>query len=53
LLIEHRHLEVARGDVHDPVAVSDYSVAPDHIGHRFTTRIDLADCLLRQAVDGT
>jgi putative NADH-flavin reductase len=34
-------------------AVSAYSVAPDHIGHRFTARIDLADCLLRQAVDGT
>jgi uncharacterized protein YbjT (DUF2867 family) len=31
--------------------VSDYSVALDHIGHRFTARIDLADCLLRQAAD--
>jgi putative NADH-flavin reductase len=30
--------------------VSDYQVALDHVGHRFTTRIDLADCLLRQAV---
>jgi uncharacterized protein YbjT (DUF2867 family) len=34
-------------------AVSAYSVAIDHIGHRFTARIDLADCLLRQAVDDT
>jgi putative NADH-flavin reductase len=34
-------------------AVSAYSVAPDYIGHRFTARIDLADCLLRQALDGT
>jgi nucleoside-diphosphate-sugar epimerase len=32
-------------------AVSDYLVAPDHVGHRFTTRIDLADCLLREAVE--
>jgi nucleoside-diphosphate-sugar epimerase len=31
--------------------VSPYLVAPDHVGHRFTTRIDLADCLLREAVD--
>ena len=30
-------------------AVSDYAVAPDFIAHRFTARIDLADCLLRQA----
>ena len=29
----------------------DYVVAPDHVGHRFTTRIDLADCLLREAVE--
>lgn len=34
-------------------AVSDYSVAIDHIGWRFTARIDLADCLLRQAIDET
>ena len=34
-------------------AVSDYGVAVDHIGWRFTARIDLADCLLRQAVDET
>ncbi|HEY8527853.1 MAG TPA: NAD(P)H-binding protein [Acidimicrobiales bacterium] len=34
-------------------AVSDYEVAVDHIGHRFTARIDLADCLLRQALDTT
>jgi hypothetical protein len=33
--------------------VSDYAVAIDHIGWRFTARIDLADCLLRQAVDAT
>jgi uncharacterized protein YbjT (DUF2867 family) len=33
--------------------VSDYGVAVDHIGHRFTARIDLADCLLRQALDDT
>jgi putative NADH-flavin reductase len=32
-------------------AVSDYLVEPDHVGHRFTTRIDLADCLLREAVE--
>ena len=30
-----------------------YGVAIDHIGHRFTARIDLADCLLRQALDDT
>ena len=34
-------------------AVSAYGVAIDHIGHRFTARIDLADCLLRQALDDT
>jgi uncharacterized protein YbjT (DUF2867 family) len=34
-------------------AVSDYGVAVDHIGHRFTARIDLADCLLRQALGDT
>jgi putative NADH-flavin reductase len=33
--------------------VSDYAVAVDHIGHRFTARIDLADCLLRQATGDT
>jgi putative NADH-flavin reductase len=32
-------------------AVSEYGVAIDTIGYRFTARIDLADCLLRQAVD--
>jgi putative NADH-flavin reductase len=32
-------------------SVSAYGVEPDHIGHRFTARIDLADCLLRQALD--
>ncbi len=32
-------------------AVSEYLVAPEHVGHRFTTRIDLAHCLLREAVD--
>ena len=26
--------------------VSDYLVEPDHVGHRFTDRVDLADCLL-------
>lgn len=31
-------------------SVSAYEVAVDSIGHRFTARIDLADCLLRQAV---
>jgi uncharacterized protein YbjT (DUF2867 family) len=31
-------------------AVSKYSIAIDHIGYRFTARIDLADCLLRQAL---
>jgi putative NADH-flavin reductase len=34
-------------------AVSHYGVEIDHIGHRFTARIDLADCLLRQAFDDT
>jgi hypothetical protein len=33
--------------------VSEYAVAVDHIGWRFTARIDLADCLLRQALDAT
>ncbi|MDQ1423103.1 MAG: hypothetical protein QOD72_601, partial [Acidimicrobiaceae bacterium] len=33
--------------------VSAYYVAIDHIGYRFTARIDLADCLLRQALDDT
>jgi putative NADH-flavin reductase len=33
--------------------VSAYGVALDHIGHRYTARIDLADCLLRQALSGT
>jgi putative NADH-flavin reductase len=31
-------------------SVSAYGVALDHIGHRFTARIDLADCLLREVV---
>jgi uncharacterized protein YbjT (DUF2867 family) len=34
-------------------AVSSYEVAIDHIGWRFTARIDLADCLLREALDDT
>lgn len=34
-------------------AVSAYSVALDYVGHRFTARIDLADCLLRQALGDT
>lgn len=34
-------------------AVSAYGVAIDHIGYRFTARIDLADCLLRQALSDT
>lgn len=34
-------------------AVSDYGVEIDHIDHRFTARIDLADCLLRQALGDT
>ena len=34
-------------------AVSAYGVALDYIGYRFTARIDLADCLLRQALDDT
>jgi nucleoside-diphosphate-sugar epimerase len=41
--IEHPRLEIA--------AVSAYRVAADHIGYRFTARIDLADCLLREALD--
>ena len=31
-------------------AVSAYSVAIDHIGYRYTAQVDLADCLLRQAL---
>ncbi|HLI56378.1 MAG TPA: NAD(P)-dependent oxidoreductase, partial [Actinomycetota bacterium] len=34
----------------DAPAVSGYGIAVDSIGHRFTSRIDLADCLLRQAL---
>jgi uncharacterized protein YbjT (DUF2867 family) len=34
-------------------AVSTYGVAIDSIGHRFTARIDLADCLLRQVLADT
>jgi putative NADH-flavin reductase len=34
-------------------AVSEYVVAVDHVGYRYTARIDLADCLLRQAVTDT
>ena len=34
----------------DAPAVSAYGVAIDYIAHRFTARIDLADCLLRQAL---
>jgi uncharacterized protein YbjT (DUF2867 family) len=37
----------------EAAAVSDYSVAVDHIDYRFTARIDLADCLLRQALGDT
>jgi hypothetical protein len=33
--------------------VSAYEVAIDHVGYRFTARIDLADCLLRQALTDT
>jgi putative NADH-flavin reductase len=34
-------------------AVSEYEVAIDHVAWRFTARIDLADCLLRQALGDT
>jgi putative NADH-flavin reductase len=34
-------------------AVSDYAVALDYVGYRFTARIDLADCLLHQALGDT
>jgi nucleoside-diphosphate-sugar epimerase len=34
-------------------AVSTYRVAVDYVPYRFTARIDLADCLLRQAIDDT
>jgi putative NADH-flavin reductase len=37
----------------DAPAVSAYGVAIDYIGYRFTARIDLADCLLRQALGDT
>jgi len=40
------------GLFHAP-AVSAYEIELDHIGYRFTARIDLADCLLRQAVSDT
>jgi nucleoside-diphosphate-sugar epimerase len=33
--------------------VSEYAVAVDYVGWRFTARIDLADCLLRQALGET
>lgn len=33
----------------DAPSLSAYEVASDSIGHRFTARIDLADCLLREA----
>lgn len=33
--------------------VTDYLVAEDHLPGRFTSRTDLADCLLRQAADET
>jgi putative NADH-flavin reductase len=34
-------------------SVSDYAVEVDYVGYRFTARIDLADCLLRQALGDT
>ena len=34
-------------------AVSAYAVAIDHVAYRFTARIDLADCLLREALFDT
>jgi putative NADH-flavin reductase len=37
----------------DAPVVSDYAVAVDYVGHRFTARIDLADCVLRQALGDT
>ena len=37
----------------DAPAVSAYAVERDHVGHRFTARIDLAHCLLRQATSDT
>jgi uncharacterized protein YbjT (DUF2867 family) len=37
----------------DAPTVSAYGVAIDFIAHRFTARIDLADCLLRQALGDT
>lgn len=37
----------------EALTVSAYNVAIDHIGYRFTARIDLADCLLRQALSDT
>lgn len=39
--------------LYDAPAVSDYGIAIDYIGHRFTSRIDLADCLLRQTLGDT
>jgi putative NADH-flavin reductase len=34
-------------------AVSAYTVVVDYVAYRFTSRIDLADCLLRQALSDT
>jgi putative NADH-flavin reductase len=34
-------------------SVSAYTVATDYVGHRFTARIDLADCLLHEALSET
>jgi putative NADH-flavin reductase len=34
-------------------AVTPYELAEDHIAGRFTARVDLADCLLRQTTDRT
>ena len=34
-------------------SVSHYEVALDHIGHRFTARVDLADCMLRAVTEGS
>jgi uncharacterized protein YbjT (DUF2867 family) len=37
----------------EAAAVSDYAVEVEYVGYRFTARIDLADCLLRQATSDT
>lgn len=55
-LVSHSDLSwtiVRPSGLFDAPAVTAYTVALDHATHRFTSRIDLADCLLRQALGDT